>query len=675
MTTAPGAGRFEFGGFRLDRRRRSLTDPGGSPVNLTPRAFETLIFFVEHPGEVVDRSTLLEAIWPDTIVEENNLSQAVAALRRVLGEGFIVTVPRRGYQFVADVRPLDETGPAEVQEAASVRAQPDDGAAVRSAGNSGRWTPYVVGTIGLLGAAALVFATYDSGAGSLGSPVAPRSPAGGPSPGVTIGSLDARARARPKVAVLPCANLSPDPDDAYFAAGIHEEILNQLTKLSGLRVVARTSVMQYADTRPPIRQIAQALGAAAVLECSVRYAGTDVRVTAQLIDPETDAHVWSNTYPGDVSDLKSVFAIQADIAANIARALDAELSAADARRLGALPTASHRAYVAFLSAIEDGAQAGMADLDRAIAIDPDFGLAYAWRGLGHLARALDAETSGRSPFDFSREVQLAVEDADRALAIDSDLGLAHIVSGARYMGPQPDVARMEASVGRALELSPNDVIVLYLAAGWYLAELRVNEARELLARIVALDPYGGLTEPEYSVGEFLFLAGDLERSSEIQRRSLDREPTSARRRHILAFNAALRGETDEALRQLGIAEELLAKSEGQGLYRQGYMPVYTYGRLGRPDDARRMFDRFVAPVPRGQLLPMMRVLAYLGIGDVGQAYAWAARVVDRPRMPWPGPELWLVLNPMDDPVLEQPDFVALRRKLGYRDPVSGGRRP
>jgi TolB-like protein/DNA-binding winged helix-turn-helix (wHTH) protein len=671
MTTASGAGRFEFGGFRLDRRRRSLTDPGGSPVNLTPRAFETLIYFVEHSGEVVDRSTLLEAIWPDTVVEENNLSQAVAALRRVLGEGFIVTVPRRGYQFVADVRTMDETGPSDVQEAASVRAGADDGEAVRSGGGSRRWTPYAVGAVGLLGAAALVFATYDYGAGSLGSPADPRSPAGGPSPGVTIGSLDARAR--PKVAVLPCENLSPDPDDAYFAAGIHEEILNQLTKLSGLRVVARTSVMQYAETRPPIPQIAQELGAAAVLECSVRYAGTDVMVTAQLIDPQTDAHVWSNTYPGDSSDLKGVFAMQADIAANIARALDAELSAADTRRLGALPTASHQAYVAFLSAIEKGAQAGVADLDRAIAIDPDFGLAYAWRGLGHLARALDAETSGRSPFDFSREVRLAVEDADRALAIDSDLGLAHIVSGARYMGPKPDVARMEASISRALELSPNDVIVLYLAAGWYLAELHVDEARELLARIVALDPNGGLTEPEYSVGEFLFLAGDLERSSEVQRRSLVREPTSARRRHILAFNAALRGETDEALRQLAIAEELLAGSEG--VYRQGYMPVYTYSRLGRPDDARRMFDRFVAPVPPGQLLPMMRVLAYLGIGDVDQAYAWAARVVDRPRMPWPGPELWLVLNPMDEPVLERPDFLALRRKLGYRDTASGGRRP
>ncbi|HEY5622623.1 MAG TPA: adenylyl cyclase, partial [Gammaproteobacteria bacterium] len=108
------------------------------------------------------------------------------------------------------------------------------------------------------------------------------------------------------VAVLLCDNLSPDPDDAFFAAGIHEEILNQLFKLRSLNVIARTSVLPYADSRPPIPQIAEELNVETVMECSVRSAGDAIVVTAQLINPETNTQMWSQTYPGDLSDLSTV---------------------------------------------------------------------------------------------------------------------------------------------------------------------------------------------------------------------------------------------------------------------------------------------------------------------------------------------------------------------------------
>lgn len=114
--------RFEFDGLQLDRRRRSLTDVDGNEIDVTPKAFDALVYFLERPGQVLDRATLLDALWPDTVVEENNLSQAVAALRRALGEGFIVTVPRRGYQFVADVRPNHDAAGAVSPHAEAVES-------------------------------------------------------------------------------------------------------------------------------------------------------------------------------------------------------------------------------------------------------------------------------------------------------------------------------------------------------------------------------------------------------------------------------------------------------------------------------------------------------------------------------------------------------------------------
>jgi DNA-binding winged helix-turn-helix (wHTH) protein len=107
---------FEFGGFRLDRRRRLLIAPDGEPASVNAKAFDVLAYFLQHPGQIIDRSTLLDTLWPDTVVEENNLSQAVVALRRVLGDGFIATVPSRGYQFVAEVRTVDEQVEGDIGE-------------------------------------------------------------------------------------------------------------------------------------------------------------------------------------------------------------------------------------------------------------------------------------------------------------------------------------------------------------------------------------------------------------------------------------------------------------------------------------------------------------------------------------------------------------------------------
>ena len=217
------------------------------------------------------------------------------------------------------------------------------------------------------------------------------------------------------VAVLPFQNLSPDPNNAYFAAGIHESTLNQLAKIRDLSVIARTSVMQYEEDPPPIPEIAEALKVEMVMEGSVRYANGRVLITAQLIDGRTGTHLWSDEYDRDLAD---VFAVQADIATRIAMSLEAELSLEEQQRIERVPTDSPEAYALYLRALEligprpdaDDASA-LSLLQEAVEIDPGFAIAHA-----RIANLY---------FDGNRD-RLATVSAQRALSIDPDVGYAYI---------------------------------------------------------------------------------------------------------------------------------------------------------------------------------------------------------------------------------------------------------
>src|SRR5262245_7533248 len=177
------------------------------------------------------------------------------------------------------------------------------------------------------------------------------------------------------VAVLPFTNLSPNPDDAYFAQGIHEEVLNQLGKLGALTVIGRTSVLRYADGKTAIPDIARELNVQTVMEGSVRYAGDDVRITAQLVDPKTGAQLWSDAYQRKFDD---IFAIQADIAMNIANSLRAEFSGAEQQAIERPLTSSAEAYALYLQlrGAPNNFESALTLLDHAIALDPSVAAAY-----------------------------------------------------------------------------------------------------------------------------------------------------------------------------------------------------------------------------------------------------------------------------------------------------------
>jgi len=357
---------YEFGDFRLDvAQRLLLVKTGARPLPLTSRAFETLLYLVEHHGELLNKETLLRAIWPDVVVEENSLNQNISLLRRVLGEcpgeyRFIVTVPGRGYRFIAPVRMTSELPHGNIRIA-------DTGATVQ------------------------------------------------PKTG---------ALARTPIAILPFANLTGDPTMDYFGDAMAEELINTLVQVRWFKVASRTSTFAYKGRNMDVRQIARDLGVEAVLEGSLRSAGERLRLTAQLVDARTGHHLWSESYERGCEDLSKV---QDEITVAIVDATAGHFVMGTTRRK--TPTRDLKAFHLYLQAMalrtqptEYNVETGMQLLKRALVRDPDF--ARAWYAVAET----EAYVAVNDSCDMNL-LSAAERDARRAGELDPSMSSAYAVLG------------------------------------------------------------------------------------------------------------------------------------------------------------------------------------------------------------------------------------------------------
>jgi adenylate cyclase len=287
-----------------------------------------------------------------------------------------------------------------------------------------------------------------------------------------------------RIAILPCDDLSPDPTNSFFAVGIHEELLNRLSSLSGLNVISRTSVRSYAGRRPPIPEIAAELNADAIIECSARYAGDRVMLTTQLIDGASDTHLWADAFTGDMSNPESVFEIQADIATSVADALHVEFFRTELEQIERVPTEDPDAYDAYLRGRAYQAQARPADaveaFRQAVDIDTEFG--EAWLGLAQAYELLQV-------YQTSEEFQgLQADAVDKALEILPASWAAYAWRANQLMAER-DWIGAASSMQVAIGLSPpvnSSWAETY--GGNYLAQLgRVEEATNVYVEARASD--------------------------------------------------------------------------------------------------------------------------------------------------------------------------------------------
>ena len=350
------------------------------------------------------------------------------------------------------------------------------------------------------------------------------------------------------VAVLPFDNLSPDPNDAYFAAGLHDEILSRLGKLSNLSVISRTSMLRYADSDLSIPEIARELNVGTVMEGSVRYAAGRVRITTQLIDAETDEHLWSETYEREFAD---IFAIESDIAINVANALEAEFSLEEQESIEKMSTRSPAAYALYLKGLSTP-ESFSSYLDQAIALDPQFALAYAHRAIFN-TYGLRGVGLGLAP-DEALELERSIhEDAERALSIDPTLGLAHAALASVHRANWRGTAA-EQAFQRSVELSPNDAGVLVQYANFKRARGERDDSIRLHQRAIELDPNSWL--PLFQLGVTYHDFGDWDAAAATFQNVLSRYPADVRSNALLGRVEALRGNATEAVRLLQLAEQL-----------------------------------------------------------------------------------------------------------------------
>ena len=319
--------------------------------------------------------------------------------------------------------------------------------------------------------------------------------------GDTVRPVPPTADPRPSIAVLPFENRSDEPKDAHFAGGMHDDILMQLTKIGALRVIARTSVEQFRDTRLSTKEIGGKLGVTTILEGGVQRAGDRVRVTVQLIDASTDTHLWAESYDRDLT-AENLFAIQTEVAKAIADELKATLTPVERRRVDSIPTKNLEAWEAYQLARQRLAKRTTASLmdaekfaQKAISLDPRFALAYS-----ALAETLALQIAyANMPERATNErAQAAVE---QALKLDSNLSEAWAISGL-IAETRQQIELAEHLYSRAIELNPNNAMALTWHGSLVLGSGRIAEGRKSLERAAGVDPLSAIIR--------LNLAGALE---------------------------------------------------------------------------------------------------------------------------------------------------------------------
>jgi TolB-like protein/Flp pilus assembly protein TadD len=315
---------------------------------------------------------------------------------------------------------------------------------------------------------------------------------------------------RQSVAVLPFDNRSKLEDDVFFVEGVHDDLLTSLARIGSLKVISRTSVSRYRDSEKSIPEIAAELGVATVMEGAVQRAGDMVRINVQLIDAQTDEHLWAEIFDRELTT-QNLFAIQSEISTAIAKALEATLSPREQQRLADIPTESLAAYNAYLRGRQFMARRSSEDLaaaiqefERAVELDP--GYALAWVGIADVSRLL-RQYSTMDPKELVAQQEAAIE---KALAIDSELGEAQIALGT-VREDQMRFEEADAAFRRGIELSPNYVSGYHWYGG-FLGDAvdRREEAVGYMDKAVELDPLSSIVQANRY--DRLALYGDFERA-------------------------------------------------------------------------------------------------------------------------------------------------------------------
>jgi len=463
---------YEFSDLTLDLDRHLLTR-GGQPIKLTKLSFKVLQALVQAAPSLISHDELIDQVWgPKRVITPENLSQRMKTLRQNLGDDpnqpiYFEGVRGQGYRMVPDVK---------IQSAQTSRFS-------SSHSSMRALSPRLLVSLVVL-ALALGYIAFDK---FLLDPVENEELTQSARQEDRSAALS-ESLGDKSIAVMPFSNLSADSSNQYFADGIHDDLLTRISNINDIKTISRTSVMTYQDSNKNLRAIAKELGVTTILEGGVQRAGDQVRINLQLIDAETDAHLWAETYTRELT-ATNVFVVQAEITEAVAGALKAILSADERSQLEKQPTANLQALDAYFlgnqlfsqSTSESIGQAILA-YQEAIRFDPEFALAYSKQASAVLAQVHYSGLPNKAQLEISRPL------IDQAILLDPQSSEAFTALGDWYRHSGDSEKAIQA-YEQAIAMRPNNAIALVNYGRLVQSEMSdTASAIKLLRRAIELDP-------------------------------------------------------------------------------------------------------------------------------------------------------------------------------------------
>jgi eukaryotic-like serine/threonine-protein kinase len=412
------------------------------------------------------------------------------------------------------------------------------------------------------------------------------------------------------VAVLPFTNLSQQRDEEYLSDGMTEDILTQLVKIEDLRVISRTTMMQYKGARKSAKEIGKELNAGVMLEGSLRRAGDQIRITAQLIDAATDQTLWAETYD---REYKQIFAIQSEIAQKIASSLQATLSPVERERLAKPATINTEAYTAYLQGryfldrkTREDMEKSIAYFEQALRIDPKYALAWVGLSLAHGTQADYSYVTVEEGYSKARK------EGERALALDPNIADAHTNMGWIRKNYDLDWTGADKAFQRAVELEPRNAAAVRGASSLAFTMGRFDDAIALAQRAIELDPL--LPAGYYNIGSYEYFAGELNKAEVAYKKALELWP-----QYPVAH--AWLGRVYLAQSKLEVALATIQKEPDPMWRMQGL--ALAYHALGKKQQADKALAEFINEYRTPAGFQIAELYAYRGESD--NAFEWLER--------------------------------------------------
>lgn len=626
---------YTFGDFRIDAIARHLSRRDGETVPLTPRVFDTLMYLVQHPGTSLGKDDLLAAIWPGRVVEENNLTQSISVLRKVLGtatEGqrYIVTEPGRGYRFVADVH-ADFGAAIRTDSPASVVKSTPDVALEPQAGHNHRRRSALPTLAALVLIGLIATGTWF----------------------VRKDTTGATATSITTLAVLPFKPLVPSERDEVLELGMADTLIAKLSSSRRLIVRPLGSVRRFERLDQDPIAAGRALNVGSVLEGQVQRRADHMHVSARLLSVPDGAALWAGTFDEKFTD---IFSLQDTIAQKVTTALALEFDRNEQRVMQAGYTRNPDAYLLYLQGryrigkvTPTEIRAGMDAFRKAIDLDPTFALAYAALAESYRRLPITSDVDPKEAFPLAKKA------AQKALEIDDDLADAHSVLGWVAFWYDWDWAASEKEFRRAIELNPS-VVEAHFGYGHLLSCTgRDAEAIEQGRRVHELDPLSPIAN---TIAAFFFI--DAGRNAEAQA-LLDKVFVIAPDFWVAHFQRGLIALAANDF-MTATTEFTEASDHSGGSMQAISMLAYTRAQAGDRAGAQTVLNDLLKQSATSYVPATSIATIHMAMGDREQAIAWLNRAYEQRDVRM----TFLKVDHRWDPLRADPRFVAIAQRIGLQ---------